>query len=109
MGKPKLSFDVDADKVVAIRDYIRDHAAEISFLRFPKDMKVTKVENATIKMANGEPNSFHVYGTLRGDYPKGDDSMSDVWHFSCTCRIRRGEDDAPVVCDLTQVSNEGGY
>ena len=44
MGRPILSVDVDADKVVAIRDYIRTYAAEISFLGFPKDMKATKVE-----------------------------------------------------------------
>lgn len=109
MGKPKLSFDGDADKVVAIRDYIRDHAAEISFLRFPKDMKVERVEISRIEKTADFPDLLRVYGILKGEYPKGDGSLSKPWPFSCTCRIRRGEDDAPVVYDLTQVSNEGGY
>lgn len=108
MGKPKLSFDGDADKVVAICDYIRDHAAEISFLRFPKDMKVTKVEISLLKKTEDVPDLLYVQGCLSGDYPKGDGIMSETWRFSCTCRIRRGEDDEPVVYDLTQVSKEGG-
>lgn len=107
MGRPKLSFDVDADKVVAICDYIRDHSAEISFLRFPKKMKVTKVEGVTFNKTSDDPLFLHVRGILRGDYPCGEgDTMSKVWHFSCTCRIKSGQDNEPVVYDLTQVSKE---
>ena len=110
MGTKKLSFDVDADKAVAIRDYIRNHAADISFLRFPNDMKVTKVEiGSGTKMADSENDLLQVRGVIRGDYTFGDGSMSKVWHFSCTCRVKRGQDNEPVVYDLTQVSNEGGF
>ena len=107
MGNKKLSFETG--KEVAICDYIREHAAEISFLRFPKDMKVTKFEGVTLKKTNEEQDSFHVRGILRGDYPLGGETMSEVWHFSCNCRIKRGLHDEPVVYDLTQVSNEGSF
>lgn len=109
MGTTKLSFDVDADKAVAIRDYIRNHAADISFLRFPNDMKVTKVEISLFKKTEEEPSFLHVRGILRGDYTSGDGIMSKVWPFSCTCRVKRGKDDEPVVSDLAQVINESSF
>ena len=31
MVRPKLSFEVDADKVKAIADYVRTHVSSISF------------------------------------------------------------------------------
>lgn len=40
MVRPKLSFDVKADKMKAIADYVRTHVSSISFLENAKGLKV---------------------------------------------------------------------
>ena len=40
MVRPKLSFDVKADKMKAIADYVRTHVSSISFLGNAKGLKV---------------------------------------------------------------------
>lgn len=40
MVRPKLSFEVDADKVKAIADYVRTHVSSISFLGKAKGLEV---------------------------------------------------------------------
>ena len=40
MVRPKLSFEVDADKDKAIADYVRTHVSSISFLGKAKGLKV---------------------------------------------------------------------
>lgn len=39
MVRPKLSFDVKADKMKAIADYVRTHVSSISFLGNAKGLK----------------------------------------------------------------------
>ena len=40
MVRPKLSFEVKADKMKAIADYVRTHVSSISFLGKAKELKV---------------------------------------------------------------------
>lgn len=40
MVRPKLSFEVKADKMKAIADYVRTHVSSISFLGKAKGLKV---------------------------------------------------------------------
>lgn len=51
MVRPKLSFEVDADKEKAIADYVRTHVSSISFLGNAKglDVKSAILEPVTIQ------------------------------------------------------------
>ena len=51
MVRPKLSFDVKADKMKAIADYVRTHVSSISFLGNAKglDVKSAILEPVTIQ------------------------------------------------------------
>ena len=68
MVRPKLSFEVDADKVKAIADYVRTHVSSISFLGKAKGLK--------IKSAILEP------GTIQ--LPSETDSHWNVTHIAAT-------------------------
>ena len=56
MVRPKLSFDVKADKVKAIADYVRTHVSSISFLGKVKGLKVksANLEPGTIQLPSGK-------------------------------------------------------
>ena len=106
MAKQKLSFNEAADRKAAVIAYIRNHAEEITLLRFQKDSRIDKVESISLKKME---ESWDVHGTLQMTRPTTDGTITEAFHFSCFCSIECGNDGEPVVSGLTSISNEGGY
>ena len=106
MVKQKLSFNEAADRVAAVIAYIRNHAEEITLLRFQKDSKIDKVESVSLKKME---ENWVVHGVLQVTWPVADGTMTEARHFSCFCSIECGNDGEPVVSGLTSISDESGY
>lgn len=106
MAKQKLSFNEAADRETAVIAYIRNHAEEITLLRFQKDSRIDKVESVSLKKME---ESWDVHGVLQVTWPVADGTMTEALHFSCFCSIECGNDGEPVVSGLTSISNECGY
>ena len=106
MAKQKLSFNAAADRKAAVIAYIRNHAEDITLLRFQKDSRIDKVESISLKKME---ENWDVHGVLQMTRPTTDGTMTETYHFSSFCSIECGNDGEPVVSGLTSISNEGGY
>ena len=106
MAKQKLSFNEAADRKAAVIAYIRNHAEDITLLRFQKDSRIDKVESISLKKME---ENWYVHGVLQMTRPTTDGTMTETYHFSSFCSIECGNDGEPVVSGLTSISNEGGY
>lgn len=64
MVRPKLSFEVDADKVKAIADYVRTHVSSISFLGKAKGLEVKSaiLEPGTIQPQSENHSCWNISG-----------------------------------------------
>ena len=67
MVRPKLSFEVKADKMKAIADYVRTHVSSISFLRNAKglDVKSAILEPGTIQLPSETDSHWNVSGHVK--------------------------------------------
>ena len=74
MVRPKLSFDVKADKVKAIADYVRTHVSSISFLGNAKglDVKSAILELGTIQPRSENHSYWNVSGRVKLGIEKED-------------------------------------
>ena len=104
MAKPKLSYDVEADRQTAISDYIRKNAGNIEFLRFPHEIiRVAKVEIGSLKKPMDLNVSYTVTGNISIEYRISGGNMTKLYPFACDCKISRGDDDEPVVSNLATI------
>ena len=74
MVRPKLSFDVKADKVKAIADYVRTHVSSISFLGKAKGLEVKSaiLEPGTIQLLSENHSYWNVSGRVKLGIEKED-------------------------------------
>ena len=74
MVRPKLSFDVKADKMKAIADYVRTHVSSISFLGNAKGLKVKSaiLEPGTIQLPSETDSHWNVSGHIKLGIDKED-------------------------------------
>ena len=74
MVRPKLSFEVDADKEKAIADYVRTHVSSISFLGNAKglDVKSAILEPVTIQPQSENHSYWNVSGRVKLGIEKED-------------------------------------
>lgn len=74
MVRPKLSFEVDADKVKAIADYVRTHVSSISFLGKAKGLKIKSaiLEPGTIQLPSETDSHWNVSGRVKLGIEKED-------------------------------------
>lgn len=105
MARPKLSYDVKADKETAICDYIRKNVGSIKFLRFPYEVvKTTKVEIGSLKKPMDLNESYTVTGNISIEYRISGGVMTKHCPFAYDCTISRNEDNEPVVSNLASIS-----
>ena len=105
MVQPKLSFDVKADKVKAIADYVRTHVSSISFLGKAHGLKVKSalLEPGTIQLPSETDSHWHVSGHVKLGIEKEDDIMEDIFLFTCDCKLSKGDEEEPIVTGLTRI------
>ncbi len=105
MVQPKLSFDVKADKVKAIADYVRTHVSSISFLGKAKGLKVKSaiLEPGTIQLPSENDSHWNVNGQIKLAIEKEDDIMEDIFLFTCDCELSKGDEGEPIVTGLTSI------
>ena len=105
MVQPKLSFDVKADKVKAIADYVRTHVSSISFLGQAKGLKVKSaiLEPGTIQLPSENDSHWNVSGRVKLGIEKEDDIMEDIFLFTCNCELSKGDEGEPIVTGLTSI------
>ena len=74
MVRPKLSFDVKADKVKAIADYVRTHVSSISLLGKAKGLEVKSaiLEPVTIQLLSENHSYWNVSGRVKLGIEKED-------------------------------------
>ena len=77
MVRPKLSFEVKADKMKAIADYVRTHVSSISFL--------------------------NVSGHVKLGIEKEDGVLENSYFFTCDCELSKGDEGEPIVTGLTGI------
>ena len=80
MVRPKLSFEVDADKEKAIADYVRTHVSSISFLGKAKGLKVKSaiLEPGTIQQPSETDSHWNVSGHVKLGIEKEDGFVDDT-------------------------------
>ena len=105
MVRPKLSFEVDADKVKAIADYVRTHVSSISFIGKMAGVKVrsAKIEIGTVTPSPSDNQHWDIKGHAHLEYQKGDDYLTQTFLFSSDCQLSKGENGEPIVSNLTSI------
>ena len=105
MVRPKLSFEVDADKVKAIADYVRTHVSSISFLGKAKGLKVKSaiLEPGTILLPSENHLYWNVSGRVKLGIEKEDGVLENSFFFTCDCELSKGDEGEPIVTGLTRI------
>lgn len=105
MVRPKLSFEVDADKEKAIADYVRTHVSSISFLGNAKglDVKSAILELGTIQPRSENHSYWNVSGRVKLDIEKEDGVLENSFFFTCDCELSKGDEGEPIVTGLTRI------
>ena len=105
MVRPKLSFEVDADKVKAIADYVRTHVSSISFLGNAKglDVKSAILELGTILLPSENHLYWNVSGRVKLGIEKEDGVLENSFFFTCDCELSKGDEGEPIVTGLTRI------
>ena len=105
MVRPKLSFDVKADKVKAIADYVRTHVSSISFLGKAKGLKVKSaiLEPGTIQLPSETDSHWNVSGHVKLGIEKEDGILENNFFFTCDCELSKGDEGEPIVTGLTKI------
>ena len=105
MVRPKLSFEVDADKVKAIADYVRTHVSSISFLGKAKGLKIKSaiLEPGTIQPPSETDSHWNVSGHVKLGIEKEDGVLEDYFFFTCDCVLSKGDEGEPIVTGLTKI------
>ena len=105
MVRPKLSFEVKADKMKAIADYVRTHVSSISFLRNAKglDVKSAILEPVTIQPQSENQSYWNVSGHVKLGIEKEDGVLENSYFFTCDCELSKGDEGEPIVTGLTGI------
>jgi len=105
MVRPKLSFEVDADKVKAIADYVRTHVSSISFLGKAKGLEVKSaiLEPGTIQLPSETNSHWNVSGRVKLGIEKEDGILENSFFFTCDCELSKGDEGEPIVTGLTRI------
>ena len=105
MVRPKLSFEVDADKVKAIADYVRTHVSSISFLGKAKGLEVKSaiLEPGTIQLPSETNSHWNVSGRVKLGIEKEDGILENSFFFTCDCELSKGDEGEPIVTGLTGI------
>ena len=105
MVRPKLSFDVKADRVKAIADYVRTHVSSISFLGKAKGLKVKSaiLEPGTIQLPSETDSHWNVSGHVKLGIEKEDGVLENNFFFTCDCELNKGDEGEPIVTGLTGI------
>lgn len=105
MVRPKLSFEVDADKVKAIADYVRTHVSSISFLGKAKGLEVKSaiLELGTIQLPSETNSHWNVSGRVKLGIEKEDGILENSFFFTCDCELSKGDEGEPIVTGLTRI------
>lgn len=105
MVRPKLSFEVDADKEKAIADYVRTHVSSISFLGNAKglDVKSAILEQGTIQPRSEKHSYWNVSGRVKLGIEKEDGVLENSFFFTCDCELSKGDEGEPIVTGLTRI------
>ena len=105
MVRPKLSFEVDADKEKAIADYVRTHVSSISFLGNAKglDVKSAILEPVTIQPQSENDSHWNVNGHIKLGIEKEDGILETNFLFTCNCELSKGDEGEPMVIGLRRI------
>ena len=105
MVRPKLSFDVKADKMKAIADYVRTHVSSISFLGNAKGLKVKSaiLEPGTIQLPSETDSHWNVSGRVKLGIEKEDGVLKNNFFFTCDCEFKKGDEGESIVTGLTRI------
>ena len=105
MVRPKLSFEVDADKVKAIADDVRTHVSSISFLGKAKGLKIKSaiLEPGTIQLPSETDSHWNVSGRVKLGIEKEDGVLENSYFFTCDCELSKGDEGEPLVTGLTRI------
>ena len=105
MVRPKLSFDVKADKVKAIADYVRTHVSSISFLGKAKGLKVKSaiLEPGSIQLPAETDSHWNVSGRVKLGIEKEDGVLENNFFFTCDCEFKKGDEGEPILSRLTRI------
>lgn len=105
MVRPKLSFEVDADKVKAIADYVRTHVSSISFLGKAKGLKIKSaiLEPGTIQLPSETDSHWNVSGRVKLGIEKEDGVLENSYFFTCDCELSKGDEGEPIVTGLIRI------
>ena len=105
MVRPKLSFEVDADKVKAIADYVRTHVSSISFLGKAKGLKIKSaiLEPGTIQLPSETDSHWNVSGRVKLGIEKEDGVLENSYFFTCDCELSKGDEGEPIVTGQTRI------
>ena len=105
MVRPKLSFEVKADKMKAIADYVRTHVSSISFLGKAKGLKVKSaiLEPGTIQQPSETDSHWNVSGHVKLGIEKEDGVLENNFFFTCDCELNKGDEGEPIVTGLTRI------
>ena len=105
MVRPKLSFEVKADKMKAIADYVRTHVSSISFLGNAKglDVKSAILELGTILLPSENHLYWNVSGRVKLGIEKEDGVLENSFFFTCDCELSKGDEGEPIVTGLTRI------
>ena len=105
MVRPKLSFEVKADKMKAIADYVRTHVSSISFLGKAKELKVKSaiLEPVTIQPQSENHSYRNVSGHVKLGIEKEDGVLENSFFFTCDFELSKGDEGEPIVTGLTRI------
>lgn len=105
MVRPKLSFDVKADKMKAIADYVRTHVSSISFLGNAKGLKVKSaiLEPGIIQRSSETDSHWNVSGHVKLGIEMEDGVLEGYFFFTCDCELSKGDEGEPIVAGLTKI------
>ena len=105
MVRPKLSFEVDADKEKAIADYVRTHVSSISFLGKAKGLKVKSaiLEPGSIQLPSETDSHWNVSGRVKLGIEKEDGVLENSFFFTCDCEVKKGDEGETIVTGLTRI------
>ena len=105
MVRPKLSFEVDADKVKAIADYVRTHVSSISFLGNAKGLEVKSaiLEPGSIRLLSETGSHWNVSGHVKLGIEMEDGVLEGYFFFTCDCELSKGDEGEPIVTGLSRI------
>ena len=105
MVRPKFSFEVKADKMKAIADFVRTHVSSISFLGNAKglDVKSAILEPVTIQPQSENHSYWNISGHVKLGIEKEDGVLENSYFFTCDCELSKGDEGEPIVTGLTRI------